>query len=201
MTTRACALVLALSTAAAAAPLAQQPATAPAPQPPATAPAPQRTGQPAPALAIPPPQGTPPAPAPRRQAQPVNVKIDLAINDQRGGSPPVKRTLSMVVADLMGGSIRSQSEVMAVGSVPLNVDAMPELLADNKVRLNLTLQYDWPAPFEGGRDAPRGTVVKTALRDSVTLILENGKPMIAAQSADPLGDRQVTVEVKATILR
>jgi len=85
--------------------------------------------------------------------------------------------------------------------VPLNVDVTPELIADNKVRLQLTLQYDLPAPMEAGRDAPRGTVVKTNLRDSVTLILENDKPMIAAQSADPIGDRQVTVEVKATILR
>jgi hypothetical protein len=31
--------------------------------------------------------------------------------------------------------------------------------------------------------------------------LENGKSMVAAQSADPIGDRQVTVEVKATILK
>jgi hypothetical protein len=129
------------------------------------------------------------------------VKIDLSINDQRAGAAAVKRTLSMVVADQQGGSIRSQSEVLAVGAVPLNVDVFPELVADNKIRLNLTLQYDWPAPVEGGRDATRGTVVKTALRDSVTLILENGKPMIAAQSADPIGDRQVTVEVKATIMR
>jgi hypothetical protein len=35
----------------------------------------------------------------------------------------------------------------------------------------------------------------------VTLILESGKPMVAAQSADPIGDRQVTVEVRATVLR
>jgi hypothetical protein len=33
------------------------------------------------------------------------------------------------------------------------------------------------------------------------LVLENGKPLVAAQSADPVGDRQVTVEVKATILK
>jgi hypothetical protein len=166
--------------------LAQQ--TAPAPAAP-------RTSPPVAAPAV-----QPPAP-PRRQGQPINVKIDLSINDQRGGSPPVKRTLSMICADGVSGSIRSQSEVLAVGPVPLNVDVFPDLLADNKIRLNLTLQYDWPAPIEAGRDAPRGTVVKTALRDSVTLILDNGKPMIAAQSADPIGDRQVTVEVKATILR
>jgi len=113
----------------------------------------------------------------------------------------VKRTLSMVVADGMSGSIRSQSEVLAVGSVPLNVDVRPELLENNKIRLNLTLQYDWRAPFEGGRDAPRGTVIKTALHNSVTLVLDNDKPTIAAQSADPIGDRAVTVEVKAAIVR
>src|SRR5262245_21417762 len=185
MTTRMFVLTLGLAAALIAPTVALQ--TQPAPPP--------RGGTPAPAPAA------APAPAPRRQAQPVNVKIDLSINDQRGTSAPVKRTLSMVVADGMGGSIRSQSEVLAVGSVPLNVDVHPELLENNKIRLNLTLQYDWPAPLEGGRDAPRGTVIKTALHNSVSLVLDNDKPTIAAQSADPIGDRAVTVEVKATILR
>ena len=185
MMTRTFVLMIGVAALAIAPAVAQQPAPTPA-QP--------RSVTPAPAPAA-------PERASRRTGQPINVKIDLSINDQRGGSPPVKRTLSMVIADGMGGSIRSQSEVLAVGPVPLNVDAEPELLTDNKIRLRLTLQYDWPAPMEAGRDAPRGTVVKTALRDSVALILENGKPMIAAQSADPIGDRQVTVEVKATILR
>jgi hypothetical protein len=184
MTTRTFVLMMAVAALAIAPARAQQTAPAPAPRSatPAAAPAAQ-------------------APAPRRTGQPINVKIDLSINDQRGGSPAVKRTLSMVVADGMGGSIRSQSDVMAVGPVPLNVDALPDLIADNKIRLNLTLQYDWPAPMEAGRESPRGTVVKTTLRDSVSLVLENGKPMVVAQSADPIGDRQVTVEVKATILR
>jgi hypothetical protein len=185
MMTRTFVLMMGVAALAIAPALAQQPAPPPAPPRGAT------------------PTAAPAArpPVPRRQGQPINVKIDLSINDQRGGSSPVKRTLSMIVADGMGGSVRSQAEVMAVGPVPLNVDVMPELIADNKIRLQLTLQYDLPAPMEAGRDAPRGTVVKTNLRDSVTLILENDKPMIAAQSADPIGDRQVTVEVKATILR
>ena len=188
MMTRTCVLMMGVAALAIAPALAQQP-------PPAPTPAPPRSATPAAAPAAPAPG------PPRRTGQPINVRIDLSINDQRAGSAAIKRTLSMVVADGMGGSIRSQSDVMAVGPVPLNVDVSPDLLADNKIRLNLTLQYDWPAPIEAGRDAPRGTVVKTALRDSVTLILDNGKPMIAAQSADPIGDRQVTVEVKATILR
>ncbi len=78
-----------------------------------------------------------------------------------------------------------------------------ELLADGKIRLGFNLQYDWPAPIDAADRTPpaRGTVVKTTMHDSVSLILESGKSMIAAQSADPIGDRQVTVEVKATILR
>jgi hypothetical protein len=132
------------------------------------------------------------------------VKVDLSIDDQRSGSPPVKRTLSLVVADGGSGSVRTQSDVLGVGAVPLNVDANPELLADGKIRLGLSVQYDWPAPPAPPEPADRprgGTIVKTALHDSLGLILENGKSMVVAQSADPIGDRQVTVEVKATILK
>jgi hypothetical protein len=136
----------------------------------------------------------------------VNIKIDFTITDQRGGAPAIKRTLTVMVADERTGSIRSQSSVYQVGDVPLNIDASPSVLTDGKIRLGFNLQYDWPAPLEGQAtnpttQLPRGTVIKTQLHDSVTLILESGKPTIAAQSADPIGDRQVTVEVKATVLR
>jgi hypothetical protein len=145
-----------------------------------------------------------PTPSARREGQPVNIKIDFTITDQRGTAPAIKRTLTMLVADERTGSIRSQSAVYQVGDVPLNIDASPSLLTDGKIRLGFNLQYDWPAPLEGSaatQQPPRGTVIKTQLHDSVTLILESGKPMIAAQSADPIGDRQVTVELKATVLR
>jgi hypothetical protein len=140
------------------------------------------------------------AAAPRKQYQSVNLKIEFTLTDQRAGSAPIKRTVNVIVADGGGGQIRSQSEVIAVGTVPLNIDVNPEILADGKIRLIFSLQYDWPAPFETGDKGPaRGTVSKTSMHDSVTLILESGKPMIAAQSADPIGDRQVSVEVKATV--
>jgi len=140
---------------------------------------------------------------PRREGQPINVRVDFTITDQRAGSAPIKRTLSMIVADGRTGMIRSQAEVIGVsgGNVPLNIDTSPELLADGKIRLGFNLQYDMPAPIEGTNPAPRGTVLKTAMHDSVSLILESGKPMVAAQSADPIGDRQVSVEVKATVMR
>ena len=190
--------------------LAQPPASPPpgqAPrnaQPPTPAPGQPRSEQP--------PTATPAArtltpPTPRREGQPVNIKIDFTITDQRSSAAAVKRILTLIVADERTGSIRSQSSVFQVGDVPLNLDASPALLTDGKIRLGFNLQYDWPAPFETAaanpaqQPPPRGTVIKTALHDSVTLILESGKPMIAAQSADPIGDRQVTVEVKATVLR
>ena len=134
--------------------------------------------------------------------QPVNIRVEFTLTDQHGASPATKRTVSVVVADGMAGRVRSQSDVLGIlGGVPLNIDTDPELLADGKIRLRFTLQYDWPAPVDAGERTPRGTVLKTAMNDAVALILESGKSMIAAQSADPIGDRQVTVEVKATVLK
>lgn len=146
---------------------------------------------------------TPPAPAerPRREGQPFNIKVDLTLTDQRAGAPPIKRTVTLMAADGYTGSIRTQASIYQRGEVPLNIDASPTMLADGKIRLALNLQYDWPAPVESGKEIPVGSVMRTALHDSLWLILESGKPTIVAQSADPIGDRQVSVEVKATVLR
>ena len=193
-------------------PAAPQPGTAPRARTALPPGAPQPGTTPRPRTAVT-PDATPPPPPPappvgaaapgRRAGQAVNIKIDFTLTDQRAGGAPVKRTLSVVVADAHTGQIRSQADVFGInGGVPLNVDTTPELLPDNKIRLGFNLQYDWAAPIEGGeRGTARGTVIKTAMHDSVSLILESGKAMIAAQSADPIGDRQVTVEVKATILK
>ena len=199
MTTRTL-VFIALLTATAAQAIAQ-----PTPQP-AQAP---RARSATPTLEAAPPSPSP-APAvaggaiPRvaRVGQLVNIKIEFTLTDQRGSSLTVTRTISLVVADTQVGQIRSQSDVAGLGSaVPLNVDTTPELLNDGKIRLGFNLQYDWAAPVDAERPIPRGTVTKTAMHDSMSLILESGKSMIAAQSADPIGDRKVTVEVKATILK
>ena len=46
-----------------------------------------------------------------------------------------------------------------------------------------------------------GSLRTTGIHENLAMILDNGKPLVVAQSADPVGDRQVTIEVKATILR
>lgn len=150
------------------------------------------------------PEATPPAAAPRarREGQPINVRVDVTITDQRGSAAPVKKTVSVVVADSMGGRIRSSAESTGGFNMPLNIDAEPQILADGKIRLMLNLQYDLPSGAPGGEPpAAVGAIRRTQLQENLPLILENGKSMAVAQSADPIGDRQVTVEVKATILK
>ena len=170
------------------------------PAPPATAPR-QPGATPAP---------TPPAPATEtrvnvREGQPINIKVDLTITDQRGGNPIFKKTVTVVTADGMGGFIRSTARYREIGDVPLNVDTQPRLLQDGKIRVSVNLQYDLPASVDPSdiknEERRAGPLTKTSIHENLSLVLESGKPIVAAQSADPVGDRQVTIEVKATILR
>jgi hypothetical protein len=196
MTTRTFVCTIALAALAVAPALAQPPAT-PSPVP--------RTMAPAPVTA-PPAAAAPSAPPTLvRQGQPVNVRLDVTITDQqRNGATALKKTVSIVTADGMGGRIRSQANYINIGEVPLNVDAEPEIMPNDKVRVRVNLQYDLPASGDAtGAELTKvaGPLRKTQIQENLALILENGKPLVAAQSADPVGDRQVTVEVKATILR
>jgi hypothetical protein len=178
---------------------------APAPRAPAT---PARPAQPVPdADAPPPPPPAPPpppsTPAPRRENQSTNVRIEVTVTDQRPGAAPVTKTVSIVTGDGLNGSVRSQtpysSGAVASGSAPFNVDAWPIILADGKIHTRLTVQYDVVPPPGPTQDGVR--VLGTSIRNSVALILETGKPMVAIQSTDPVSDRKVSVEVKATILK
>ncbi len=172
------------------------------PGPPVPSQPPARQVQPVPLP--PPPPPAPPARPVRRLGQAVNVKVDVTVADQRGGSASLRKTLSVVTADAQNGFIRTQAEYALLGSIPLNVDVQPTLLASGKIMLELNLQYDLPVLTvvegkPGVPDPPR--LVRTTVRENLSLVLDSGKPMIAAQSADPVGDRQVTVEVTATILK
>lgn len=187
-------LLLAISGTAVAQTRSQAPATPAAPAAPATqAPAAPATQPPAaPAVAAP----------PTKAGQLVNVKIEFTITDQRAGAQPAKRTVSLIVADTARGSVRSEPSAFQVpGGLQLNVDAQPEIVSNGKIRLNFTFQYAAPAPESLSSDTPRGTVLTTNLRESLALVVDDGKPLLVAQSADPTSDRTVSVEVKATILK
>jgi hypothetical protein len=202
MTTRALVMIASL---VAAASVAQAQQTAPrTPPPPRDPAAPQAPA--VPRAATPPAAPVAPAPpaavvAPRRGGQPINIKVELTITDLRAGTAPVKKTVTIVTGDGWSGSLRSTANFVGVSQeVPLNVDAEPSIQADGKIRLSFNLQYDLPIPVVG-QDPASMRLTRTNIRESMTVILESGKAITVAQSADPTGERQVTVEVLATILK
>jgi hypothetical protein len=163
-------------------------------QEPAPAPAPDDKPQAAPAR----------APAPRVEPSLTNVRVDLTLTDQSGTRPPVKKTMTLTLADGEHGKVRSRPQAvvaMSPGSpktlqpVPLNVDARP-ILIGNRIKLLLILEYS-SADQPPGADAAS----MAAVTFSGQVVLDNGRPMVVAEAADPVSDRRVTVEVKATVLK
>jgi hypothetical protein len=189
------------------------PPVPPAPQAPPAPPAPQAAAAPPSPQAPPAPRaprapvaarstGEAPAPEPVRhpRGQLVNLRLEFTVTDQVGSAPPVKKTITMNVADGESGRIRTNAEVFRKGSaptvVPLSIDANPQI-EGSRIRLRASLEYqllkDAPEP-----DVPAG---KTSITQGVTAILSDGVSMVLSQSADPLTDRKVTLEVKATIIK
>jgi hypothetical protein len=176
--------------------------TAQAPQAPAAPVAPL-----APAVSAapaPPPPPAPPGP-PRREGQPINVKVELNISEEGGGNPPVRKTISAVVGDSFSGYVRENAFTTTPSAgafnrvVPLNLDAYPVILANGKIRLTCTIQYNagGASATSSATDPRSGTDIK----QNLVLILDSGKSLVVSQATDPVSDRRVTVEVTATILR
>jgi hypothetical protein len=136
------------------------------------------------------------APAPARRGQLANVRVDVKITDTHSGQPPTMKTVSVTVADRRQGMVRSTIELLAKDAaprhVPLHVDVRPEI-DGGKVRLELTLDYSIP-PLQPGVGA------STHIKESLGLVLDSGKPLVVSESAEPIGDRRVKLEITATIL-
>jgi hypothetical protein len=185
-----------------------------------------------PPQARPPVAQTPPTPrpevAPPMIKQPsdyeaANVRIEVTITYQVGNGAPVKRTATLTVADQGRGSLRAGNQVavpsttflpVAAGgpatnpltsitykSVGLNVDAQRVSTQGNKTRMDLNVEFS--AVDEKGSDASGKYPSFPTFSQSLTLVLESGKPIIVGQSSDVVDnvERKQTVEVKATILR
>ena len=128
-------------------------------------------------------QGLPP----RNPPQLANIRVELTITDQRTDVPTPPKTVTILVEDRQNGRIRTGRN-----NIALNVDARPEIVRDNRVRLLLSLEY---TPQDTDKSSPM------AISETLAALLEDGKPLVVSQSADPTSDRKVKVEVKATIVR
>jgi len=144
---------------------------------------------------------TPRAEAPAKPGQPVNIRIDVTINDGRGTQPPVSKVVNLTVADGGTAFIRSTAEapfgakIENLRTIPLHIDATPRI-EGSKVRLRLSLEYNAVDLGGESRQYP-----KMEIKENLALILENEKPLLVTETPDPLSDRRVSVEVKATILK
>ena len=149
---------------------------------------------------------TPPAAAPRPEPRApylgppnnspmpaaTNIRLDLTITDTFTGIP-VKKAVSLMVLTGHNGMIRTTS---GDGWSTLNIDAIAAAYTSGLVSIKMTFEYR-PAQSKdntaGGR-APN-------LNESITVVLQDGKPLMVSQSADPATDRRVTAELTATILK
>jgi hypothetical protein len=202
------------------------------PQPPVAATAPRPTRQtPAAVAAVEgdtqaPAQAATPTPAgvPGGQAGPVmprfaapqkgqllNVKVEFTITDQIGTKPPVKKTMTMMVADRESSRIRTSADYYVKltretkqgaaesyldrRSAPLSVDVNPTV-EGNKIRLDFSIEYT--VDGDAGEGVPPS---KTNVSERLAAVLDSGVPMVVAQSSDAVSDRKVTIEIKATIVK
>ena len=130
------------------------------------------------------------------------MQIELTLTDQTGTPTPDKKTVSMVVSSGNWGKIRSAGSFHAGSAsrrigVDLNVDARPFVSIDGPIQLELTLNLQ----SARGRRRRTTTTAPTGINQSQTVVLQSGKPLIVSQAADPVSDRKVVVEVKATVLK
>lgn len=129
-----------------------------------------------------------------------NIRFDITITDTYGGKPQVK-TVSMTVLSGQTGMVRTQNVVAGRYPVRLNVDVQATAFASGLVSTRLTVNYQ-PAPAEAGAIADSQLrEMPGQLEESIAVVLADGKPLVLTESADPVSDRKVTLEAKATILK
>jgi hypothetical protein len=145
------------------------------------------------------PRETPPTLAPM---SPVgmgsqNIQLAVTISDSFSSDVQSKKAVTMLIVDGRSGQIRS-----AGGEGLMNIDARPTIQRDGRILLQLSVEYR-PDLSTEQFDALRknGVVRITMFTESLTLMVPDGKPVVASQSADPRSDRKVALEVTATVVK
>jgi hypothetical protein len=136
------------------------------------------------------------APRPEHPSTWQNIKIDVAITDSVTADVQTKKTVSLLVLDARSGQIRSTGTQSVI-----NVDAAPTIRQDGRIYLSMTLEYQPELTLQQNQVLQKegNTGRLPVFMESLSLILVDGKTMIASQSADPRSDRKVTVEITATV--
>ena len=118
----------------------------------------------------------------------INVRIDVTLTDSKGA----KKMLTMTVADGESGMNRTVNVGPTNPNFSFNADARPTVVG-NKIKLNLTAEATVPVDMEKGG--------QLALRQSQTIILNDGDSVEIARAADPVSDRTFVLSVSVKIQR
>jgi hypothetical protein len=183
--------------------LQQTPPSTPPTRQTQTPPPGQGRGAPTPGVQQPAPQpapqgGQPPPPPPGARGQDAlpsswqNIRVDVTITDSLSAEQVQRKTVSMLVLDNRSGQVRSMGSQGMI-----NVDASPLVRPDGKIYLRITMEYNPDLNPQMAQAA--NTSTRTSFNESLSLVVNDGKPLLVSQAADPRSDRKVTVEVTATV--
>jgi len=155
---------------------------------------------PTPAQGTPRPGGTPQgAPAPAAAAAQAtswqNVRLEIKISDWLTPGPAESsKVVSMLILDGRNGQVRSTSD-----SGVINVDARPTIRPDGRIYLQLGLEYRPELTTQQAQQTGNSRVAM--YNETLNLIVTDGKPILASQSADPRTERKVVVEITASVIK
>ena len=134
----------------------------------------------------------PPAPPadPEQGGQPINIRLDVSVIDQTAQGATQPKSLMVMLVDRAMGRTRAAFQDRSIA-----VDARP-VLVDGRIRVYLILQSEASRSFGPPKETEDHTI---NWRNSFSLLLENGKPMLALETMDAVTKRKMSIEVKATI--
>jgi|SRR5688572_17193715 len=150
-----------------------------------------------PAVAAPQPPPAPPSPPgdPESGGQPINIRLDVSVIDQTGAGDAQPKSLMVMLVDRAMGRTRAAFQDRSIA-----VDARPTIV-DGRIRAYLTIQSERSRnnfiPIPGPTQQQEDHTIDW--RNSFSLLLENGKPMLALETNDAVTKRKTSIEVKATI--
>jgi len=118
----------------------------------------------------------------------VNIQVEITIVTETAGAPANRKTVSLTVADRQSGSVRSFDRNPTAQGGQLNVDVTPAIQKNGRILARVGLEY------QSGSEIPMVQVRAQPLLDS-------GKALQISRAVSPAGDRSVTAEVTATVLK
>jgi len=127
---------------------------------------------------------------PEQGGQPINIRLDVSVIDRTGEAAAQPKSLMVMLVDRAMGQTRAAFQDRSIA-----VDARPTMI-DGRIRVSVTLQSE-NSRLMHVPGAERDPTLDW--RNSFSLLLENGKPMLALETMDAVTKRKMSIEVKATI--